>query len=95
MNKKNVILILSIAILITGGVIGGVYLVNQRQEIRKKAAPATSIYFQPSTTNINSGETVNLDVLVDINENSLATVSLDINYDDNVLEPFSLTFNLP
>jgi len=92
MNKK-IVIILAIVILAIVGIAGGSYLVKQRQEIRKKAAPATTIAFQPATAEAKVGETVNFDVLVNTGTNSLAAVRLDIDYDQSVLQATSLTFS--
>ena len=56
---KKVIGGLLIFILVTAGIVCGIYLVRLRQEIRKQAAPSTTIYFDPSTASVSIGETVN------------------------------------
>lgn len=93
MTKNKIIANLLLLVLVVIGLIGGVYLVKQRQEIRKLAAPATTIYFFPSTKTANVEETINFDILVDTGENALATVRLDIVYDSTFLQPLSLSFN--
>lgn len=93
MTKKKIITSLLLLVLVVIGLIGGVYLVKQRQEIRKLAAPATTIYFEPSTKTANVEETVNFDILMDTGENALATIRLDIVYDSTFLQPLSLNFN--
>jgi len=45
MTKKKIIVSLLLLILAVAGLIGGIYLVKQRQEIRKLAAPATPFTF--------------------------------------------------
>ena len=92
MNKKT-LLIITIIILTLAGIGGGVYLVKRSQEVREKAAPATTISFQPETKEAEIGETVNFDVLVNTGENSLAAVRLDIDYDQSILQPLSLSFS--
>jgi len=92
MNKKTII-ILAIIILAIAGIGGGSYLVKQRQEIRKKAVPATTITLQPATTEAEIGETVSFDILVNTGANSLAFVRLDIDYDQSALQATSLTFS--
>jgi len=92
MNKRT-ILILAIIILTLAGIGGGVYLVKRSQEVREKAAPATTISFQPETKEAKVGETINLNILMDTGENSLAAVRLDIDYDQSILQPLSLSFS--
>jgi hypothetical protein len=92
-NKKALIASFLVLILTGIGIVAGVLLVQQQQEIRRQAAPATTIYFDPSTTSVDIGEIVNLDILVDAGENYLATVLLEINYQSAVLDPVDLTFS--
>ena len=92
MNKKT-ILIVAIVVLTLAGIGGGVYLVKQSQEVREKAAPATTIYFQPETKEARANDLVNFDILVNTGENSLASVRLDISFDQNILQPIALTFS--
>lgn len=96
MTKKKIITSSLILILVTISLISGVYLVKHRQEIRKQAAPTistTTIYFEPSTKTVNVNQTVNFDILVDTDENALATIRLDIDYNSSLLQALSLTFN--
>ena len=93
MNKKTIISTVLVTIFLIIGTVGGLYLVKQRQNVREKAAPATTITFQPVITEAEIGETINLDILVNTGENSLATVRLDIDYDQSVLQATSLTFS--
>lgn len=93
MTKKKIFIGLFVFLILISGVVGGLLLLKQNQEIRERAAPATTIYFQPQNTTASIGQTVNFDVLVDTGGNSLATVRLDINYDQNILQALSLTFN--
>lgn len=90
---KKTILIIVIAFLALVGIGGGVYLVQQNQDIQEKATPATAIYLQPDITEAKVGETVTLQVLVDSGENSLATVRLEISFDSSVLEPVEANFS--
>lgn len=74
------------------GVGAGIYLVKEKQIFSPQAAPATTIYFQgTSTTEV--GQETSLFVLVDTNTNALAIVRLEILYDPAVISPTSLTFN--
>jgi len=92
MNKKT-LLIIAVIVLALAGIGGGIYLVNQNQEVREKAAPATTIFFQPETKETKINDVVNFDILVNTGENSLASVRLDISFDQNILQPVSLSFS--
>lgn len=92
MNKKTLLIIAVIALTLAG-IGGGIYLVNQNQEVREKAAPATTIFFQPETKETKINDIVNFDILVNTGENSLASVRLDISFDQNILQPISLSFS--
>lgn len=92
MSKKKIVFILIALVLTIAGIVAGVYLVRQRQEIRKKAAPATAIYFQPSTVETLVGETMELDIFVETGTNNIYSLFLEINYDSAILEAKLLTF---
>lgn len=84
MNKKVVIGILVLLLLLVGlGV--GVFLVRQQQEIRKKAAPASSIAILPSTKTVNSGEEFTLSVELNTATNEIRGAELHITFDANLL----------
>jgi hypothetical protein len=91
MTKKTFLITLTV-VLALGAIGGGAYLIKQRQEIREKAAPATKIYFQPSTISTKPSEDFSLSIMVNTGENSLAAVSLKINYDQNLLEAKAFNF---
>ncbi len=69
-----------------------VRLVQQPQELRKEAAPATSIYFEPSTKQASVGQIIELAIFVNTGGNALYSVFLEINYDSAVLEAQTLAF---
>lgn len=84
MNKKVVVGILVLFLLLVGlGV--GVFLVAQQQEIRKKAAPASSIAILPSTKTVNSGEEFTLSVELTTSTNEISGAELHITFDANLL----------
>jgi len=94
MNNKRRVIVSFISLSLTLiGIVSGLQLVKQKQDIRKKAAAAAVIYFQPTSQNVTVGQTVNFDILVDTGINSLATLRLEINYDSNLLRALSLSFN--
>ncbi len=68
-----------------------VLLVNQRQELRKRAAPATKLSFSPSKVTKAVGDTFSLDVLIDTADNQVAAAELNIAYDFAKLEALTIT----
>ena len=68
-----------------------VFLVGQRQELRKKAAPATTLSFAPSTVTKNVGEIFTLDATVDTAANQVVAAELHITFDPEKLEAVSIT----
>lgn len=54
------------------------FLVKQRQDIRQRAAPATYLYFEPSTITRNAGETFDVKVLINTGSNVVAAADLNL-----------------
>jgi len=92
MTKRKIIIIGTTLIFLLG-LAASVFLVRQKQEIRKKAAPATTIYFEPSTQTIPLGEKVSFKVFVNTGVNNLYSVILEIKFDETIFDPWSLTFS--
>lgn len=91
-NKKIAIIIL--AVLLTAVTIGiGFYSIKHRQEIKKRAAPTTKIYFAPALISSKPEESFSLDIMVNTGGNSLAALSLEINYGQDILEAKEFTLN--
>ncbi len=80
MNKKVVITLLVLVLLLIGLAVG-VFLVRQQQEIRKKAAPASSISIMPGTTTVNAGQEFTLSVEMSTSTNEVRGAELHITYD--------------
>jgi len=74
--------ILLIAIPIT------VYLVGKQQELRSRAAPSTTLTFQPSSATVAVGQDVTFDIMINPNSNFVSFVHLVISYDPTKLEKF-------
>ncbi len=87
---KKVFLLLSI-ILLTIVLPATVLLVSQQQELRKKAAPATSLAFSPATVTKKNGETFSLEVTIDTGSNQVVAAELHVVYDPAKLEAQSIT----
>ncbi len=85
MSKKFIFSIITIIIL-GGGILAGTYLVSQNQDIREKAAPATSLSLEPSTQGKNPGQTFNLIVNADTGENKITGVDVDLTFNPEVMQ---------
>ena len=82
---KRVVLILITLLLVTA-LPATIYLVSRNQEIRKKAAPATTLSLIPSTLSKNVGDEFTLDVRMDTASNQIIAVQLKVTYDATKLE---------
>lgn len=63
-----------------------VFLVMQRQEVRKSAAPATVLSLSPGSGNYQEGETFTVNVNVSTGENLITGADLFLSYNPVVLE---------
>lgn len=88
--KKKIFAIASI-LLILIAIPVTVLLVRQQQELRKKAAPATTLAFVPATVSKKVGETFSLDVTIDTGENQVVAAELHVVYDPAKLEAQTIT----
>jgi hypothetical protein len=68
-----------------------VFLVSKNQEIRKKAAPASSLSLVPATIIKRVGETFTLEVKLNTAGNQIMTVQLGIVYDPTKLKAEDIT----
>jgi len=68
-------LVLLIAIPIT------IYVAGQNQEIRKKAAPATTLTIVPSSITKKAGETFTVEITIDTGENQVVAAELHLAFD--------------
>ncbi|BCX14495.1 MAG: hypothetical protein KatS3mg088_178 [Patescibacteria group bacterium] len=81
-NKKILIAILGILLLVTGLAIG-IILVNQRQEIRKKAVTPTGtvkVFLSPETKNIKEGQAFSVNILLDTAGRYISAVTINLSY---------------
>lgn len=86
-NKtKKVILSVLAFLVLAGGIVAGVFLVQRNQDIREKAAPATSLSFIPSSVTKNPGQTVNLTVNADTGENKITGIDIEVSFDPDVIQ---------
>ncbi len=87
---KKILLIIGIVVILLA-VPATVFLVSQRQELRKRAAPATNISFTPASVTKKVGETFSLEVTVDTGENQVIAADLIVVFDPTKLEAQTIT----
>lgn len=81
MTKKIVISVVILLVLIAA-TIGGIFLVNRQQELRKKAAPATVLSLFPATVNVpEAGQTFDLTANIDSQTNLVSGADIYITFD--------------
>lgn len=91
MTKKKIIAILGL-LLILVGLGAGLFLMRQQQDIRKKAAPATSVSLKlPTSKTILVNDNFDVTVEVDSSTNILSASELEIIYNKEKLKLSSLT----
>lgn len=92
MNKKKFITVIGSVILIVG-IIAGTILVQNNQDFRERAAPATSVYISPSSQNKNPGSSFTFTVKMDTGVNQITGVDVRLNFDPNLIEIVSIEKN--
>jgi hypothetical protein len=83
--KKRIIVTVLVVVIMVIGVGAGVYLVRQQQELREKAAPATTLSLVSTKPSSIVGETFTVMANIDTAENALVAVDLYINFDPSIL----------
>lgn len=78
---KKIVLPIAVGILLLVGIVVGIYLVRQQQEIREKAAPATVLNLTPSQDTLKVGETRNITVNIDTGPNVVGAIKLNVVFD--------------
>lgn len=89
MNKKILLSIIGLFVLISGIAVG-LILVNQNQDFREKAAPATSISISPVTQSKKTGSNFTFSVKMDTSVNLVTGVDVRIAFDPNVIQIISM-----
>ena len=89
-TAKIAISLVGVFILI-GGLAIGVILVQKSQDIRRQAAPATSLFFVPATQNKNQSDSFSAVVSMDTGENKVTGVDIKLKFDSLALEIVSIT----
>lgn len=91
MKKPKIIYTVLGLLVLVGGLATGTILVQQRQNLSKKAAPATTMYVTPATQTVAPGDTFTYDVQVDTAENAMTGFDIRMAFDPNVIQITSLT----
>lgn len=89
------ILIFIVILILLGGIPLLVFFVGQRQELRKKAAPATTLSLTPASLTKKIDDTFSLEVALDSGENQIIAAELHLTYDPTKLEVQSITNGPP
>src|SRR3989344_5819068 len=63
-----------------------VYLVGKQQELESRAAPSTTLAFQPSSATAAVGQSVTFEIKINPNSNFVSFIHLVISYDPTKLE---------
>lgn len=88
MKKKIIGLLIFLFLLVAIPV--SVFVVRQQQELRKKAAPATTLSISPASLSKSPQETFSINVLIDTGENTVSAADLVITFDSSKLQAQSI-----
>jgi hypothetical protein len=66
------------------------FVLKQQQELRQKAAPATTMYLTPAQKTAQVGETFTLDININTGENSIVAASIHLTFDPAKLKAQSI-----
>jgi len=89
-SMKNVLLYV-VGTLLLVSIPVTVFFVGKNQELRQKAAPATTLAITPASVSLKAGETTVLTIEINTAENRVATAKLSLTYDMTKLEAQSIT----
>lgn len=87
---KRIVLIV-VAVLILLAIPVTVFLVSQQQELRKRAAPATTLSLSPTTVEKKVGESLSLDVKIDTGDNQVVAAEISLTFDPEKLQAENIT----
>jgi len=65
------------------GIVFAVWTIKQRTNQRSKAAPSTTLLFDPATQNVTVGDTFSSDITVNPGSNFVSTLMMVISYDSS------------
>lgn len=83
--KKKQVISLSIGLFLLLSIPVTIFLVRQRQELRKKAAPATSLEVKPATETVMVGEEFTKTIWIDTGENTVSAAVVEVLFDKTKL----------
>ena len=84
MNKKTILSLIGILILV-GGIVTSVTLVQKQRVLRSQAVPATELFLRPASTTASPGEETSFNIVINTGENIVAAASLQLLYDPDIL----------
>lgn len=90
MKRNRVIIAVVVVVVLVVGVIAGILLVRRSQDIRRKAAPATTLKVSPATQSKLPGQSVTFTILMDTGGNQVTGVDLALNFDPSAMEITSI-----
>ena len=91
MNTKKLIISVVGVLVLVGGLAFGVLLVKRNQDIREKAAPATSFTISPAQQSKTAGSSVSVDVVMDTGSNQVVALDIALSFDPQGLDIISIT----
>lgn len=87
--KKIVFILIGIVLLL--GIPATVFLSSRNQELRKKAAPATTLTLSPSVVTKKVGEEFTLEAKINTADNQVVAAQINLTFDSTKLEAISIT----
>lgn len=87
--KKLIQLVMGILLLVALPIT--IFVAGQRQEIRKKAAPATTMAVAPASLSKKAGDVFTMEITIDTGENQVVAAELHITFDQTKLEAQTIT----
>lgn len=91
-NKKVQTILRTLGgIVVFAGIVAGTILVQKNQDIREKAAPATSLFFSPSSQETKPGNSLSMNVVMDTGENQVTGMDLEITFNPSVFQITSIS----
>ncbi|MFZ5845082.1 MAG: cohesin domain-containing protein, partial [Patescibacteria group bacterium] len=87
MRKKLFIIV----IFLTLAIPATIFLAVQRQELRQRAAPATTLSLSPGSLTKKVGETFSIEVVIDTAENQVVSADIYLTFDPTKLEAQTIT----
>lgn len=88
--KQKIIYGIAALLILTIGLVAGLFLIKKNQDIREKAAPASTLSIIPASQSKNPGNSFTLNVVANTGENRVTGLDLIINYDNTAVEVTSI-----